>query len=301
MVVMLDGTQTESGSQILSALFGYAIGLLTAVAAFLWGRFVATRWHNGSRMTELHARTFDEEDDDIDEEQPSEDRHRGPSDVFTDKKMAAAIQQMTMPLEERDTSHRGDYEEPITTTVPGGRTQDPSIEVESLADETAGPLMHLNGSVLWFSSLSVVVALFLLFGYGDVFGNYKFYRRMWLSCLLTPVGAVLRNQFNHWLPVSNSVQWGWGTLGANVLGSVVSILLEVFMIRFLAEDELDSWLGTSIWALKVGFAGSLSTVSTFVKELVSLERLLDRHVYGIVTLVISMGLGLAIYSPLVRS
>ena len=300
MVVMLDGTYAENGSQILSALVGYAIGLLTAVAAFLWGRVVAEMWQNTKGRTDgLHARTFDEEDDD--EEQASNDsRHGERNKALSDNEMSSTIEQMASPPDGiQENSYRVEDEAQITPTLQLSETDDLSVAGDSMADETASLFMHIGGSILSFASLTGVVALVLLFAYGDASGNYIFYRRMWMTCLFTPMGAVLRSQLKLWLPASNTVQWG--TLTANVLGAIVSILLEVVLIRYLSEDQVDSWLGHLIWALKVGFAGSLSTVSTFVKELVALERLLDRHVYGIVTLVIAMSVSLAIYSPLVRA
>eukprot|EP00977_Amphora_coffeiformis_P005833 scaffold1225_cov164-Amphora_coffeaeformis.AAC.9 len=288
---MLDGTYAENGSQILSALLGYTLGLFTAVAAFLWGRVVARMWQNKKESNNhrpgLHTPTFDNEDEEDDEEQPSEKK----SKVMTDAEMSSAMDQIT-------SASPADARENQTPVLIVEASDDPSVAMESMGDQSTF-LHSMGGNILWFTTVMCVVVLFLLFAYGDVNGHYYFYRRMWMTCLFTPVGAVLRSQLKQWLPSTHSVQWG--TFTANILGAMVSILLEVVLARYLPADQVDSWLGTFLWALKVGFAGSLSTVSTFVKELVGMERLLDRHVYGIVTMLVAMSVGLAIYSPLVRA
>ena len=301
MVIMLDGSQTENGPQVASALFGYAIGIMTAIAAFLWGRVVAQMWRNSTDSKQQSASdyrtpTFDEDD----EEQPNS-QHGGRSPPRSERRSKVMV--------------LGDAEaasapEPVVAYPP--ETTSPPVEQHSDVtgvhgdaahrsedindDDTTVPEMHMGGSILLFSTLLIVIGLILGFGYGD----YVFYRRMWMTCFCTPFGAILRHELKYWLPASTkSIQWGTWT--ANVVGAMVSIFLQAVMVRYLAADQAETYLGCFLWALKVGFAGSLSTVSTLVKELVSLERLVDRHVYGIVTLLISMGVGLAIYSPIVRS
>jgi len=302
MVVMLDGTYAEHGSQIPSALLGYALGLLTAVAAFLWGRVVAKMWQNKiekyNRGPEggngLHTLTFDDDDEEQDEEQASEETNRNGkiSKVIKDSEMSSAVEQITSA----SPAAADGRENQSPVLVEAGDNH--SVTMGSAGDESAFMYM-MGGGILCFTTSMSVMILLLLFAYLDVSGQYIFYRRLWMTCLFTPVGAVLRSQLKQWMPVTHSVQWG--TFTANILGAIFSILLEGILARYISADQLDSWLGTFLWALKVGFAGSLSTVSTFVKELVSMERLVDRHVYGIMTLTVAMSVSLAIYSPLVRA
>ena len=322
---MLDGTQTENGSQIVSALAGYAIGILAALAAFEAGRIMANKWRNRTNAKQqIHANihgsgtpTFDEDD----EEQPSQ-HGRSP----------AKEQQQQQQVPNNRILLSDDAEEP---SVPESRTgfsshkknrntlastgNEEQVEFSQSEhndgdliglegdddgddDETEAPLMmHMGGSILSFTTLSLAVLMILGFVYGDVSssGDYFFYRRMWMTCFSTPLGALLRHQLKQGLPMGVHIQWGTWT--ANVVGAMLSVLLEALTIQYLADADDTSYVSCLVWALRVGFAGSLSTVSTFVKELVSLERLLDRHLYAMLTLLISMSVGLAIYSPIARS
>lgn len=331
MVIMLDGTQAENGSQIASALAGYTIGIMTAIAAFLWGRVVAKMWRNRHTkannkqqkqpneqevLPETKTPTFDEDDDEDEKEERTTTNSQHKTEeakrtVLLDTQALSAAEPVAYAPKkktETDKKEESSQPEPTLSVVEKNETrsesdhggeQEEDDDDEETTTEAPLMMMHMGGSILAFTTLSLVLALILGFVYGDVAGDYVFYRRMWIMCFCTPAGALLRHQLKQWLPSNKSIQWGTWT--ANVVGAVISILLEAITVRYLADDQVDSYLGCFLWALKVGFAGSLSTVSTLVKELVSLERLLDRHLYGILTLLISMSFGLAIYSPIVRS
>ena len=323
MVAMMDGTYAERGSQVGLALAGYITGLLAATAAFVCGRALAQRWSNRKESSPQRRRhqqshstttpgvsptpTFDE----CDEEQPCDNNNNNNMRQGS----MSLDQQLEFPKDEEcpssgnshDVEQLGDEEHESINRKATPQTHDDEDgdSIQSLSsnqDEEEsngqGPFMQMNGSILAFSSFLVVMALILGFAYGDVSG-YLFYRRLWMTCLCTPVGAVLRSQLKQWLPANAKKSLQYGTLTANVLGAALSILLEVVLVRYLADDD-DSWLAVFVWACKVGFAGSLSTVSTLVKELVGLETQHDRISYGVVTLVTAMSVGLAIYSPLVR-
>lgn len=91
-----------------------------------------------------------------------------------------------------------------------------------------------------------------------------------LSCLVGPLGAWLRwilGRFNgrwrthSWLPV--------GTLAANVLAATLDTLLQGIMVRqyrVAGSSPTGSSLGTFVQVAISGFAGSMSTVSTFAME-----------------------------------
>jgi fluoride ion exporter CrcB/FEX len=336
MVAMLDGTQAEHGSQILSALGGYAIGLLTALVAFLSGRVIAKRMRSRYNKSNENnnentvagippAKTFDEHDEhncsDEEDENDEEQQQDQPHGLEEDHSQSNHSGLFSYPSDESERADnaipkRNDVENNINNNATTTTTTEPSSPYEGLdghdtdGDDVSPPfhyeddsssLIHLGGSILWFGTLFVTVTLFLGFVYGDVGGNYMFYRRMWMICICTPFGAITRHQLKQWLPKRRSIYWGTWT--ANMAGAIVSVLIQALTVRYLSgdDDDDDSWLRTVLWALQVGFAGSLSTVSTFVKELVDLESLRDRHLYGIVTLLVAMFLGLAIYSPIVRS
>lgn len=241
MVVMMDGTYTELGSQVASALAGYALGLVGAVLAFVLGRRVAGRIRVPA--TPQSSYTFDEEDDDDDCQQED--------------------------AEAASYSPRDEDEDSLEDWNPGGH-------------------------ILISTTTLLLLAILLVLVYGDVVGDYLFYRRLWAACLVTPLGVLLRAQ----LKVSLSPKaFPWGTLVANLSGAALSVILEVISSRYYADDA-DSPLSIVLWACKTGLAGGLSTVSTLVKEICEMEAQRMAAVYAAATLAGAGALGLAIYVPL---
>ena len=88
----------------------------------------------------------------------------------------------------------------------------------------------------------------------------------WLSVLLAPPGCFMR----WWLSFLNyklSEPWAWAPLGtfvANMSGTALIFGLQAVVQR----AALGYWAALAITALQVGFCGSLTTVSTFVTEIV---------------------------------
>ena len=146
----------------------------------------------------------------------------------------------------------------------------------------------------------LVVVSFSLFVVSDVVWNISFYRTLWVSTLFTPFGAIARWRLSLLNPYRKTLPLG--TLIANILGSVVAILAVAIERRYLKSETLSSQL---LAALKIGFAGSLSTVSTFVKEVVDLTERYSHdakgYKYAGISLVVCCAAGVVVYSPIVRS
>ncbi|KAL3939113.1 MAG: hypothetical protein SGARI_001490, partial [Bacillariaceae sp.] len=106
------------------------------------------------------------------------------------------------------------------------------------------------------------------------------YRNQYLSALLSPLGSLVRYYLSRLNGSIKRRRWEWlpvGTLLANMIAVVVSALMEGLMHTL----DTDSILTISfLEAIKVGFAGSLSTVSTFAAESVGLLRALPRYFWG---------------------
>jgi len=158
-----------------------------------------------------------------------------------------------------------------------------------------------------YGPLLFVAALFGAFAAGDAVEGLLFYRQMWMTCLLAPFGSVLRwriselNKRN--LRWTGSLMWlPWGTLIANILAAVISLAAEALNSRSLDPDDSGyEWASPALIAIEIGFAGSLSTVSTMVREMFSLETSKQSYTYGLITIVTSMLLGLLVYSPIIRA
>lgn len=152
---------------------------------------------------------------------------------------------------------------------------------------------RLLGLVLHWVPVIFVVVVFSLFVVSDVLWNIPFYRILWVSILFTPFGAILRWRLSLLNPYRKC---------ANVLGSVIAVLAVAIGTRYLRSETLSAQL---LAALKIGFAGSLSTVSTFVKEVVDIterhEYDAKGHKYAAISLVTCCAAGVVVYSPIVRS
>jgi fluoride ion exporter CrcB/FEX len=112
------------------------------------------------------------------------------------------------------------------------------------------------------------------------------YRLMVYSAFFAPAGALVRWQFSKWNGKWNRFTWfPLGTLAANFLACIISASMIGMEYRLNGSNKFWS-LGT-VRAIKVGFAGSLSTVSTFINEfsdLLSSESPINAYIYVVVSL-----------------
>jgi len=90
-------------------------------------------------------------------------------------------------------------------------------------------------------------------------------RKVWLSCLLAPVGALIR----YLLSSKNSLfqNFPLGTFIANILGTLCLAIFNIF--KFSLNHHV--FLCHFIAAVGDGFCGCLTTISTFINELNSLD------------------------------
>lgn len=111
-------------------------------------------------------------------------------------------------------------------------------------------------------------------------------RTMIYAMLIAPTGALLRWKLSGlngnctFLPE----EWQWlpvGTFTANIVGSIVSIVAVAIEYRLDNSnfDVEDFWAIGTIRAVKVGFAGCLTTVSTFVAEISGFMHNKTNHAY----------------------
>jgi len=245
MVVMLDGTYTELGPQVASALFGYLVGVCCSAAAFLFGRHVS-EW-----LRSIHHQ-----------------EHLPTDDPSTDN------------------------------------TADSTVHSERIRKSVRRSLLTIIGiKTAPFLLLAALTAAFVV---GDVVEEILFYRKMWLTVVLAPFGALLRWRLSRWNDGSiggSRFNWvPWGTLAANLLASFISIAAEAVHSKYVSADDRDYvWESSILQAVEAGFAGSLSTVSTMIKEMFDMHSPARSYLYVFGTILVAMLLNLAIYSPIVRS
>eukprot|EP00549_Striatella_unipunctata_P000963 CAMPEP_0118687620 /NCGR_PEP_ID=MMETSP0800-20121206/8484_1 /TAXON_ID=210618 ORGANISM="Striatella unipunctata, Strain CCMP2910" /NCGR_SAMPLE_ID=MMETSP0800 /ASSEMBLY_ACC=CAM_ASM_000638 /LENGTH=527 /DNA_ID=CAMNT_0006584825 /DNA_START=35 /DNA_END=1618 /DNA_ORIENTATION=+ len=114
------------------------------------------------------------------------------------------------------------------------------------------------------------------------------YRTMCFSIGLAPFGALLRWQLSSFNGnVGGAYSWiPMGTLTANLLASVVSIFTLSVDLRAGSEYF---WSGATLRAMRIGFSGSLSTVSTFVSEIDGMNKHLPRGHHGYTYILVTLG------------
>jgi fluoride ion exporter CrcB/FEX len=88
--------------------------------------------------------------------------------------------------------------------------------------------------------------------------------------------------------------------------AILSGVFQALMMHYTRHGKGDNpYVLTLLVGMKAGVAGSLSTVSSFAKETVNLATSYPNHaksyIYSTGTIIVSMLLGLAIYSPMVRN
>lgn len=106
------------------------------------------------------------------------------------------------------------------------------------------------------------------------------YRTMVYSFLLAPVGAITRwhlgNKFNN---NGGGGQLPFGTMTANFVGSAISMSMIALEYRLEENVDYGFWTVATFRAIKLGFCGCLTTVSTFIAEvhtMMMLQRNEDR-------------------------
>jgi len=262
MVTMMDGSESDLGPQVAPALFGYMLGVSCAVSSFIFGRHVYD-W-----LKSLHT----EPDGDVEygTDRPSPPRRY--EDQFADV----------------GSCYSSGIDSQISMRIKEGWNV-----VSKLYKIKYGPLLF-------------TLALFGVFGAVDAKQGIAFYRRMWMTCLLAPLGSVVRWRISvlnkHNLRWTGHLMWmPWGTLIANVLAAVISVIAEATNSRVLDPGARGySWLSPALYAIEVGFAGSLSTVSTLIREMFSLDNSKQSHVYCLFTIFSGCLFGLLFYSPIIR-
>ena len=265
MVVMLDGTYCELGSQVVTVLFGYVIGLMGASYGFQLGRDCGLWMYNFRHRND-------------DQEQASSPRDGANVDNIIRSQLS---QDSDLLLGE------------------GVELVDDDIVLEP--DPS-----HLHKIPLFLTAVVILVAFVI----GDKVNGIEFYKGMTLLWVLSPVGSLLRWKLSdlNKKKISKSMDWiPWGTLIANLLATLLSACMEGLINRYFGGDNPSStnqWVVGMLFALKTGVAGSLSTVSTMVKESTHLTEdhpgLAHGHYYSMLTCIPCCLLGLAVYSATIR-
>ena len=298
MILMMDGSETELGSQVIPALFGYIVGMSCASWSFTMGGRAHDwlyNWSNGikdDQQQNLGKLTNDDED----EEMPptswdSEDSIKR-STTYSNNGGST-------------TSGAAARKGAATTEREGGRRE------RKLANR-AKRKEYLKGFTgIMHKVIPFMISIVVLVSYGATVtdGNFQFFRELCACSLLTPVGVHLRWKLaalnGRGIGSSSKFEWmPWGTFTGNMLAVVCSVIIQAIQMKHRISLEDYPYILALMVGMKTGLAGSLSTVSSFVKEVANLGTIHPTHaksyIYTGATLLGGMFLGLILYSPIIR-
>jgi fluoride exporter len=335
MVVLTLGMGSGRSTQIVSALLGYFIGMETALGAFALGKKVAewifrTRnpvyWQevlairlateNGIYVTTdlpdferrfLADLTLDNLGNDMDQDHlahleswrvsTQEARKHGHPDLeFLNKIERQILIERNLSLEEESHSFCLTKGWDLRSLIVW------SDGIKSISTQ------HIVKSSIQLSSIGAVAFVLMLYAFLVIsiyFNNgltaYSMTRKTIMFALLwAPPGALLRWKLGSSWNGSLAADWSWfpfGTWAANILGSMISIT--AIAIEYISPGG-GFWIVGTLRSVKVGFAGSLTTVSTFVAEIQGMTSKVETqdrgYIYMILTLLPSYILGIILFS-----
>jgi fluoride ion exporter CrcB/FEX len=124
-------------------------------------------------------------------------------------------------------------------------------------------------------------------------------RNMTYALLFAPAGALLRWRLSIYNGTLSYRGWRWfplGTFAANLIGSIISIGCIAIEYNLNSDQNYSFWGIGTIRAIKVGFAGCLTTVSTFVAESSGFMKNTDHaYPYMLTTIACCCSVGCFIY------
>jgi len=154
-------------------------------------------------------------------------------------------------------------------------------------------------TTVWYSIpvaiLCIVVCLailvVLMFHWNDETAYDITYRTMAYSMLYSTPGVLLRWKLSEWNGQFKVDRWKWlpiGTLTANILGAMVSITTIAWEYNLQMADVGGFWGIATLRAIKIGFSGCLTTVSTFMSEIHKLTQTRQDRGYKYILITLSI-------------
>ncbi len=314
MISMMDGHGEVLGSQICPALFGFMIGLHCSIMSFVTGRHTA--WWLNSRVNPHVVVEHNSN------RASSNSRHiRSRNNKYTktgrlDIEKGISLNQerknptppnsnsVTYMTDGSDSNEARSNPPPIIVFPNLSFRRREQFSVVNCVLDSVNELLKMQNFP--FIILGIIMTMFMI---SDFLFGISFYRSTWISLILSPPGVILRWKLSAlngtFFQNSSRYKWiPWGTLAANILGCVVSSICSGTLTGYYNEKNQD-WLFFVLSGLRSGFAGSLSTVSTYVKEIVQIIEKspgkIHAYLYAIGSIIVCATLSLCIYSPLVRS
>lgn len=301
MVLLMLGVDLDRGSLIFRGLFGYLIGVETALASFVLGKNLAKYLHsvvNTSLQKEEEEMIKKRECGVYINSQLSDYERRFISEFEMDEfsiyiNPAAEEQLRLWSNSTREHRRVGNQMLPLLTDIEySSLVLDENIVQELLVPAMMAkwdlealakwrefkrdlPETRLNfvqprdfrfapAFAITFFSVALVSIGVIMFNKYD---EYSIMCRSMLYCtLFAPAGSLLRMKISNWNGKWKRYDWfPLGTFAANFLACIISA--SMIGIEYRMNGDQDFWKSGTIRAMKIGFAGGLGSVSTFINEL----------------------------------
>lgn len=315
MVQMLCGNLAIPQSQWVSALFGYFVGWMVALKSYELGLHAAVALHRKSNpklaAEANHIRSQQVLGILVHRDLPELERRflQNFENEIESENLRSKVE-LLQQWKEQTTNHRGgaywaELREIEQTVLV--RDEDPREELMEIAqdagwdvsilrqwkdhsksiEENAGDDLTQAGEKAFVVETQLHAVLlflstcFLVWGFvalKNPEASTVMYRTNFLSTMLSPFGTLLRWVLSNMNGSIRRKDWEWlplGTLTVNLLAAAISALVAALTLQ--TTDITNKMWGV---AMKTGFAGSLSTVSTFVAETEGLLRVLPQHLWG---------------------
>lgn len=322
MVVMTFGTgDISKTSQVVSAFFGYIIGMETALGSFVLGKTIAIflhRWQSPKDAEEMDSFvTKKEQGVYINHYIPEFERRYLPElDVKHEYETVTGIEYLDRWRDSTRESRRvGNELLPALCEIENAmlinekpfskQAEETAIEanwdLQALAEwvkcnprpvpppacpSKTSVFFTVTVSSLIFGAVALALILGLIFVDGDT-AYQNTYRTMIYSACFAPFGALLRWNLSALNGEIRNFPWiPAGTLLCNVTGSVISIITIAVELN---TGPTGFWLDGTLRAIRVGFSGCLTTVSTFVSEVSKLMQSKPKHYRAYLYILMSLG------------
>jgi fluoride ion exporter CrcB/FEX len=304
MVLMMLGVDNDRGSLIFRGFLGYFIGVETALASFMLGKNVAKYVHSivnedlhheametrkkkergvyiNTQLADFERRFLSEFDMGMFEietnpvavgylsrwrESTRENRRVGNQllPLLTDIEYQVLVLDEDIELDE--TVRAAIMAKWDLESLKKWREIKRHLDIMPVIKDEAS--FRFGPAFNWCLVCLVVLIAAIIFENG--MDDYSMtYRTMALAALLAPTGALIRWRMSNWNGKWTKHSWfPLGTMAANLTACIISVTMIALELK-LYDGTQSFWLSGTTRALKVGMAGSLSTVSTFINEVAS--------------------------------
>ena len=320
MVVMIcAGKGTVLGTQWVSALFGYLVGWMVALLSYRCGKDLAVAFSRRSNP-DLRRKA-----DQLEDHTSMLVQHELPDLLHTSSTNGEHEHDESKHDESKqdeDVDHFQQTNDDIENNGLRKRAFRPFLGIHGMHRQKKKPNAYLTevkrdagydgkymarenvNTLRWElgvnSTAFFITTALLIWGAIAMSGSdepSKTYRTYFIAALLSPFGTILRWQLSRLNGKIRNSRWAWlpiGTFAANMIASSISALMQAIMLKIDGQLAL-----AFVGAIQFGFAGCLSTVSTFVVEIESLMKALPQHAFGYYYSLLTVGsaaiLGIACY------